>query len=290
MKRPYRVYLAGGPRESDWRYSLVKGLREWDEANDFDAEWPILENAILDQYDYIGPFHLNPRNQPQVKDEWFTINFGVVNALKEADLVYAWRTAVPDPRLVAEISAASVRTAQEWGAGEAVLPTHALIVTQPIAIDPDSLSWFLALDWDACECGGTRCDCAFDTPLEGLIHHLPLRGLKFDSPPEEMFWEEYLTIFQRPYPLIPQYEVFGGRYRLDFANLETKTAVEIDGYEYHGDRQAFRRDRKRDRELMADGWRVLHFAAADVMQDVVECTFQVAHFISEAEQQGQAGA
>jgi very-short-patch-repair endonuclease len=48
-----------------------------------------------------------------------------------------------------------------------------------------------------------------------------------------------------------------GRYRLDFAWPDRKLALECDGWQQHGDRIAFGKDRDRLSELVASGWRVL---------------------------------
>jgi very-short-patch-repair endonuclease len=42
----------------------------------------------------------------------------------------------------------------------------------------------------------------------------------------------------------------------DFRWTEQRLIVELDGFETHGTRQAFERDRARDRRLMTEGWRV----------------------------------
>ncbi len=49
----------------------------------------------------------------------------------------------------------------------------------------------------------------------------------------------------------------GGRYRLDFAWPDRKLGLEADGWEHHGDRLAFGKDRERLSEMVAMGWRVL---------------------------------
>ena len=49
----------------------------------------------------------------------------------------------------------------------------------------------------------------------------------------------------------------GGRYRLDFAWPDRKLGLECDGWEAHGDRVAFGKDRERLSEMVALGWRVL---------------------------------
>lgn len=45
-------------------------------------------------------------------------------------------------------------------------------------------------------------------------------------------------------------------YTPDFRWTEQRLVVELDGFETHGTRQAFERDRARDRALLAQGWRV----------------------------------
>jgi very-short-patch-repair endonuclease len=49
----------------------------------------------------------------------------------------------------------------------------------------------------------------------------------------------------------------GGRYRLDFAWPVQRVALEADGWEHHGTRAAFGKDRARLSEVTAGGWRVL---------------------------------
>ncbi len=51
--------------------------------------------------------------------------------------------------------------------------------------------------------------------------------------------------------------VGGGRYRLDFAWPELRVGLECEGWEHHGGRAAFGKDRARYAELAAIGWRLL---------------------------------
>jgi very-short-patch-repair endonuclease len=48
-----------------------------------------------------------------------------------------------------------------------------------------------------------------------------------------------------------------GRYEVDFLWLPQRLIVEMDGYRYHASRRAFERDRLRDAELQAAGYRVM---------------------------------
>jgi very-short-patch-repair endonuclease len=52
--------------------------------------------------------------------------------------------------------------------------------------------------------------------------------------------------------------------RVDFAHVERRLVVEIDGYAYHSPREQFQRDRRRDSALNSRGWEVLRFVADDV--------------------------
>jgi len=76
--------------------------------------------------------------------------------------------------------------------------------------------------------------------------------------------------------LTPQYEVTanGKNYRLDFADYSRKLCIEIDGLAHHDGQEAFMRDRSRERDLLMDGWKVLRFAAKEVMIDADKCVRQ----------------
>jgi very-short-patch-repair endonuclease len=45
---------------------------------------------------------------------------------------------------------------------------------------------------------------------------------------------------------------------------DLKLVVEVDGFEFHGDRDSFENDRARDAKLVAAGWRVLRFTATQL--------------------------
>ena len=93
---------------------------------------------------------------------------------------------------------------------------------------------------------------------------------RLESPLEEAFWLRWQQLTPQIH-LVAQYEVFGGQYRLDFAHLPTKTAIELDGFTYHRDAERFQNDRRRDRRLQADGWRVIRFASAELRDNLDQC-------------------
>jgi very-short-patch-repair endonuclease len=53
--------------------------------------------------------------------------------------------------------------------------------------------------------------------------------------------------------------------RFDLAWPEYRLAVEVDGWETHGTREAFQDDRTRDARMLAIGWRTLRFTWHDVV-------------------------
>lgn len=58
----------------------------------------------------------------------------------------------------------------------------------------------------------------------------------------------------------------GRVYFLDIAFPEERLVIEVDGYEFHSDRESFERDRERQNDLVADGWIVLRLTWA-MIQD-----------------------
>jgi very-short-patch-repair endonuclease len=59
----------------------------------------------------------------------------------------------------------------------------------------------------------------------------------------------------------------GGGVEVDFLWPVQRLAVETDGHRVHGTRQAFERDRHRDRRLLLEGWRVVRFTWRHVVSD-----------------------
>lgn len=67
----------------------------------------------------------------------------------------------------------------------------------------------------------------------------------------------------------PERQYGVGRFRVDFAWPELRIACECDGFEHHGARLAWKRDRGRLAEIEAGGWRVVHVTWDDVTREPV---------------------
>lgn len=57
-----RIYLAGKIAPGDWRHKVVSNLRR---TFQYDGEkpWPTLRSAVLDRFDYVGPFFISCDHQ-----------------------------------------------------------------------------------------------------------------------------------------------------------------------------------------------------------------------------------
>lgn len=64
--------------------------------------------------------------------------------------------------------------------------------------------------------------------------------------------------------------------RRDFVWREQRLVVEVDGYAYHSSRRAMRRDRGRDRQLTAAGWRPARFTYEEVAFEPVATATELA--------------
>jgi predicted transcriptional regulator of viral defense system len=61
---------------------------------------------------------------------------------------------------------------------------------------------------------------------------------------------------------------------------EQRLVVELDGWDSHGTRQAFQRDRSRSNDLAATGWTLLRFTHADVTRRPADVAARVAHALT----------
>jgi very-short-patch-repair endonuclease len=291
------IYLAGKIGPFDWREDLFPGIQDawggrsyssqnWEPD---DAEWPVLSNAVIGQYDYTGPYFVDTCTHSDTGCGQGEHRVGSVcegdygersltlqrclRAIDRADIVFAWLWDLTAYGTLAEIGYAK-------GRGKIV------IVASPE--EPGTVDDFYedAVDgvdrhalnmhelWFAFTLADTVITAA--TPLEALKQFADLNP-KLESPIEEAFWHAYLNA--RPPELEglrAQYEVLGGKYRLDFALPDVKVGIELDGYAYHSSPEAFTQDRKRERDLNLAGWRIIHFSGSEINRDANGCIQQAA--------------
>ncbi|MGI8579869.1 MAG: DUF559 domain-containing protein [Solirubrobacteraceae bacterium] len=87
--------------------------------------------------------------------------------------------------------------------------------------------------------------------LQDLAHAKP--------PTRNDFEREFLLLCEQAGVPRPRVNAPLGQIEPDFLWPDGRLIVETDGYETHGTRPAFERDRERDRTLVVEGWRVVRF-------------------------------
>ncbi len=278
MDKPYRIYLAGKIGPNDWRTGIVAGLSEWRPEGWVPQPWPVLTRAIFGRFDYVGPFFFPPKDASDdvrfghqfpmsglawnhCGDDEFCRNYiaeECLEAIRQADLFFFWFDSEDCHGSILELGYALALNAA-WHKPE-------VLVVSPHEYEP-SQAWFVVA-----AARGNRYWAS--DPAEALHYLTPPAEPAFDSPAEEAFWAAWGKVPYAP-RLECQHEVLGGRYRIDFAHLPTRTAIEIDGYSYHNDKSRFQRDRKWDRVMEAAGWVTLRFAAVEVFNNGAKCADEV---------------
>jgi very-short-patch-repair endonuclease len=110
-----------------------------------------------------------------------------------------------------------------------------------------------------------------------VLQEAALRPGVADSPAETAFWDAYRKAIPSELTgLVAQHNV--GRYRLDFAIPHRRMGIEIDGLQYHSSQESIIKDRRRQRELEQQGWRIVRFAAKEVFDNADECVRQAAQW------------
>jgi very-short-patch-repair endonuclease len=105
--------------------------------------------------------------------------------------------------------------------------------------------------------------CARSTKVNALLgdSERPTR-----SPPEDRF-KAFLTRRGLPHP---EFNVTIDGREVDALYREQKLIVEIDSWDYHGDRPAFRRDRRKDGRALASGYRTLRVVTDQLDDETAE--------------------
>ena len=115
------------------------------------------------------------------------------------------------------------------------------------------------------EHGASRPDVQAGPPIAG------------PSPIERQFWTAYVALSPPELAgLVSEHEVFGGRFRLDFAIPGRMIGIELDGHATHSSPQKIADDRHRQRMLEAAGWHVIRFGGAEVYRDAARCVREAA--------------
>lgn len=62
--------------------------------------------------------------------------------------------------------------------------------------------------------------------------------------------------------------IHGRRYRVDIYIPRSKIVIEMDGFAYHKSKSSFQKDRERQNDFMAHGYRVLRYYTGQILHDL----------------------
>lgn len=305
------IYLAGKIRpwgnggQEDWRFTLVPELAhtvspEWMGAYiSVHDEWFILPKAILRQFNYVGPFFTDLSDvygghgggkafahgiyadrRPGESHQGYTetmrdmVTVLCCKALRRADLVFAWIDSVDCYGTLFELG-----YAKALGKPIAAYFLEKAFREEPLHDhgNPFAELWFAmhACDWQSAS-----------DPAAAFHDAIYRRGWlwlqeRYDSPLESAFAHEWVNqALHLLYPLSTQHPVKDGRYRIDFAFAPLQVGIELDGHTYHSNREAFTKDRQRQREIEGHGWRIIRFSGDELRQNITRCVQEASHFLS----------
>lgn len=267
-----RIYLAGKIAKNDWRHDLVPMLRWAYNDSDIDqwqSKW-VPTPMYRKDFQYVGPFFIscdhgcshgqNTHGVGATCNSTFSHDMGLKGyaadqcsrAIQGCDVLFAWL----------ENPCTAYGTLVEIGLAAALGKT---VVIGSASHHSDLWFVYQHAHYFAIE---PNAELAFKQ-WEEHAHPVDEQRAKCESPLELAFWDAYLC--RKPPTLngiVAQHPVTAGgkNYRLDFALPNIKVAFEMDGFTYHGDKEAFNRDRRRDLDLKLAGWQIHRFDG-DLIRD-----------------------
>lgn len=291
------IYLAGKITKGDWRQDAVTGLLEawggnsWEGRpwNVRDTRWPVVPGGVLDTFDYTGPYFVYTCShtaggcdqdehrggsfcEGDIGHRMSTVN-RCMDAIDRSDVIFAWLDDKTAYGTLTEIGYAKGRGKRIVVASPELPRTKndqyeaAMEGRQDTGIGMADLWFAFSLADSVIQAG---------SPHEALKQLADL-DVKLESPIEEAFWRAFLEMKPPELEgLKAQHQVFGGRYRLDFALPDLRVGIELDGYAYHSSPEAFTQDRARQRELEFDGWRIIRFSGSEINKNAGACVREAA--------------
>ncbi len=130
------------------------------------------------------------------------------------------------------------------------------------------------------------------TIVESYIFKLLEIHLEIESPMEKLFFIEWhykkldLDIKQE---LVPQFhDESTGKYFIDFVvfymNDNQKIGIEIDGDWHEKSKEQVRKDKKRERFLVSNKWKIMRFSGSEVHKNPSTCVEEVLSIIKSADE------
>ncbi len=97
---------------------------------------------------------------------------------------------------------------------------------------------------------------------------------------ESSIEERFFRVARKLIPDIKPQEPIG-QYRVDFAVIDKRVVVELDGHEYHKSKEQRTNDAERQRFLQKKGYTVIRFTGNEINKDVNGCVSEVLDILEE---------
>lgn len=253
-----RIYCTGGGSPSNnWRESIVpKDMLYLAPGGSWKEHCIQLGQKV--KIIYTGPYLIPGESydnfNSRIEQDYGNIGDLCFAGIDSADVVFAWIEDCLSYRTFTEIGYAKGKNKTVWIGGNCLLDMRFIYRLA------DKVVW-----WEE------------TTPLGILESNLPP---EFDSPIEEKFWRAWeKVVADELFQIVLTYQCTIGKYRVDFACEYAKVAIELDGHATHSSPDAIAYDRKRQREIESEGWRVIRFGGKEVYADAYKCALEAHRII-----------
>jgi len=265
--------------------------------------FPERKQAILSVFNYVGPYYLGCPNYGAVVTDGgveyrqtcncnltgsifnhgapiYFLNGEILRwnqeAIARADLVFAWIDDVTAYATLYELGYAAALKKRIIIAGPRPLPDLAIVyeTVEQVLWAPSPLDAFVTGVGEMLDDAQDRMvvDSGGLSPIEAQFYNA------WNKRNARASWEEYVGLF-------PQYPLWDGRYRVDFAYAPKKIAIELDGFQAHSSTDQIAHDRKRQRDIEAAGWRVIRFGGKEVHRNAERCVDEARAIVAQTEYQ-----
>ena len=283
MSETKKVYLAGKISKNDWRHDLVDLRTGRPLDRPLDPHFAQFKNTDL--LTYVGPYfascdhgcaHNNFRHAVGMDDGGFLSDCAEAGHNERDDLIHQKLVHTRSLEMIdqSDIVIAVIDDDAHgtiFEVGYAIAKGKRVILVSGKAYKE---AWFPMANKDSIRA------YSIEDAIETASNYASYsnKHKRCVSPIEVSFLNEAFRVYKLQ-TFDVNVPVMNGKYRIDFADVERKIAIELDGHAFHSDKATFENDRIRERELEEDGWRVLRFAGTEVHHDVAKAVQDAVRWI-----------
>jgi very-short-patch-repair endonuclease/nucleoside 2-deoxyribosyltransferase len=275
-----KIYAAGKISSSDWRSTFIKGINNSKLNIKSSDDWPILNKAVFDRLDYVGPYFTNCNHCCELIDichednidnnyDFVSKDHNICSFNKHAGDLEDSRNIIFNRCKLAidkcDIFLVYINSLDCYGTiseiGYAYSKSKKIFIV--FSENFDDL-WFIKKmsNYFTILKEGETLAQIFEKILTTYNCLPPI----FNSPMEEKYWGKIIKFIPN---IKCQYPI--GPFFADFAVVDVKGVIEIDGHEFHKTPEQRTNDASRQRYLEMNGWRVTRFTGTEVSRNIDMC-------------------